>query len=136
MANPLDSGGFAFLFNLLDRLLHPVYIVFAELVIALCFIIISLIVHLNSKIIEIYDDRFVFKQEIIYFKNIKNVSYIKMNILLLPIMYIYKNGNGLIFTINYIDDNNINKKFYIRCAYKKILIFEESLKNIVDIEYN
>ena len=136
MANPLDSGGFAFLFNLLDRLLHPLYIVLAELVIALCFIIISLIVHLNSKIIEIYDDRFVFKQEIIYFKNIKNVSYIKMNILLLPIMYIYKNGNGLIFTINYIDDNNINKKFYIRCPYKKILIFEESLKNIVDIEYN
>ena len=45
---------------------YPLYIVLVELVIALCFIIISLIVHLNSKIIEIYDDRFVFKQEIIY----------------------------------------------------------------------
>lgn len=115
---------------------YPLYIVLVELVIALCFIIISLIVHFNSKIIEIYNDRFIFEQEIIYFKNIKNVSYIKMNILLLPIMYIYKNGNGLIFTINYVDDDNTNKKVYIRLPYKKILIIEESLKNIVDIEYN
>ena len=68
--------------------------------------------------------------------DITKIISIKMNILLLPIMYIYKNGNGLIFTINYVDDNNINKKFYIRCPYKKILIFEESLKDIVDIEYN
>lgn len=115
---------------------YPLNVLLVELAIAIILITISIIVQQKSNIIEIYDDKFIIEKEIIYFEKIKKVSYTNMNILLLPIMYVYKNGNGLIITFNYVDDDNNNRKISIRLSYKKMLIIEKSLKNIIKIEHN
>ena len=81
----------------------PLYVALAILAVS---IVISLFIIIFSKKQTVYhDDNIIkFDDTVIYIKNIKKVSYQKMPIFLLPLLFAYKCETGMLLEIKYDDE--------------------------------
>ena len=60
-------------------------------------------------------------------EKIKHFEYEKFNLILIPFLYFFKKGNGLIFKISYISEDGINEDLSIRIRYKIYRKIKETL---------
>lgn len=94
----------------------PFYVALAILAVS---IVISLFIIIFSKKQTVYyDDNIIkFDDTVIYIKNIKKVSYQKMPIFLLPLLFAYKCETGMLLEIKYDDEEGYHKKYTDRITY-------------------
>ena len=108
---------------------YSLTLLYIELIILMVGVVSSIVVLLFSKSIQITsNEKYISIGDVVILKEkIKHFEYEKFNLILIPFLYFFKKGNGLIFKISYISEDGINENLSIRIRYKIYRKIKETL---------